>query len=354
MEPTTPPAHSSPPHSVDLRYGVNPHLRPAFAEPVRPGSWPLRVVHGAPSYINVLDALASWRLVREAAAALGKPAAASFKHVSPAGAAVDGPIDEATRQEFRIGSAPLSPVARAYLRARDADPTSSYGDFVAVSEPVDATLAGVLRRLACDGIIAPGYEQGCVDTLAAKKRGRFLVLEADPAFEPPEREVREVFGLRLVQPNDARSLSPELVATSVDGTPLPDGAVNDLLLGLITVKYTQSNAVAYVRDGMALGIGAGQQSRVDCTRLAGAKVDAWFARRTDTSVASAAATTSLTDVSFVSDGLLPFRDNVDEAAPHGVRWLAEPGGSIRSDEVARACEEHGISLVRTGVRLFQH
>jgi phosphoribosylaminoimidazolecarboxamide formyltransferase / IMP cyclohydrolase len=339
------------PTSIELTYGLNPHLRPAIAEPVTAGRWPLRAVHGAPSYINLLDALAGWRLVREASAVLNRPAAASFKHVSPAGAAVAGQVDASTRDRFRVTAAgDLSPVARAYLRARDADPEASYGDFVAVSGPVDPGFARVLRRLACDGIIAPDYEPGTVEVLAGKKRGRFVVLEADPEFEPPACEVREVFGLRLVQPYDATTLDRTLVARSVDGTLLPSHAVDDLLLGHVILRHTLSNAVAYVRDGMAIGIGAGQQSRIACTRLAGAKVDAWWARRGS----EAEQIQRSRDVAFVSDGMIPFRDNVDEAARHGVAWIAEPGGSIRSDEVAEACREHGITLVRTGLRLFQH
>jgi phosphoribosylaminoimidazolecarboxamide formyltransferase / IMP cyclohydrolase len=310
-----------------------------------PGRPPLRVVHGTPSACNLLDALAGWQLVREAATALGRAAAASIKHLSPAGAAVDGPVDTTMARTFRVEPAELTAVARAYVRARDADPTSSYGDLVAVSEPVDHSLARVLRRVVSDGIIAPAYAEGTVDILAAKKNGRYLVLAADPDLRPPEREVREVFGLRIVAPYDGVVPGPEIVSTTVDGTPLPDDAVADLQLGIVVAKYTQSNSVVYVRGGMTLGVGAGQQSRVACTRLAGGKVDAWGRRRPETALAGSA---------LVSDGTIAFRDNVDEAARHGVRWIAEPGGSTRDDEVARACEEHGIGLVRTGLRLFRH
>jgi phosphoribosylaminoimidazolecarboxamide formyltransferase/IMP cyclohydrolase len=214
----------------------------------------LRVLHGTPSYINLLDALTSWGLVREAAGAFDRPAATSFKHVSPAGAALDGPVDETMRETFRLGDLAMSsPVARAYVRARDADPKSSYGDFVAVSHPVDPELAAVLRKVVSDGIIAPGYEPGTLDVLRAKKQGGFLVLQADPAYAPPEHEVRELFGVRLVQPSDH---------TPPDRTPfaeLPDPVADDLLLGMIVVKYTQSNSVAYTHAGMAIRIGAGQQ-----------------------------------------------------------------------------------------------
>ncbi|MGH3656692.1 MAG: hypothetical protein ACRDUA_08525 [Micromonosporaceae bacterium] len=330
---------------LQLRHGVNPHLSPAYAEPVAPGRSPLRVVHGTPSACNLLDALAGWQLVREAADVLGGPAAASIKHLSPAGAALDGPVDATMARTFRVDPDALSPVARAYVRARDADPQSSYGDLVAVSAPVDRSLAQVLRRVVSDGIIAPGYEDGAMDVLAAKKQGRYLVLAADPAFRPPERETREVFGLRIVQPYDALLPDRDRLATTVDGAPLPDAAIADLLLGIVVAKHTQSNSVAYVRGGMTLGVGAGQQSRIGCTRIAGAKVDGWSRRRGGPAP---------TGLGYVSDGMVAFRDNVDEAVRHGVRWIAEPGGSARPDEVADACAEHGIGLVRTGVRLFRH
>lgn len=302
-----------------MRYGMNPH-QPAAMTPVSDRA-PFTVVSGSPSYINVLDALTGWQLVREAAATFGVPAAASYKHVSPAGAALG------------------RTVASAYRRARDADPKSSYGDFVAVSEPVDAELAGALKRLVCDGIIAPGYDDGVVATLAAKKRGTFLVLEADKGFEPPADEVREIYGLRLTQHRDDLPLTRELLDPAV-----PDAAARDLLLGMIVARHTQSNTVAMLKDGMAIGIGAGQQSRVDCTHLAGEKAAAW-ARRTDE---------LLVGVSMVSDGAIPFVDNIEEAHRYGVAHVAEPGGSIRSAEVAAACAERGMTWSPTGVRLFRH
>jgi phosphoribosylaminoimidazolecarboxamide formyltransferase/IMP cyclohydrolase len=283
------------------------------------GAAPFTVVSGVPSYINVLDAVTGWQLVREAADGLGLAAAASYKHVSPAGVAVG---------------------ADAYVRARDVDPKSSYGDFIAVSEPVDAELAGVLKRVVSDGIIAPGYDEGVVSVLAAKKRGTFLVLEGDPSFEPPAEEVREVYGLRLTQARDDVPLTRELLDPSV-----PDAAARDLVLGMIVARYTQSNSVVMVKDGTVIGVGAGQQSRVDCTRLAGEKAAAWWARRSDQ---------PLTGVSMVSDGALPFVDNIEEAHHFGVTHVAEPGGSIRSNEVAAACQEHGMTWSPTGVRLFRH
>lgn len=333
----------------------------------------------------------------EASRALGgQVAAASFKHVSPAGAALAGPVDQAAAELYGVSAAGLGPVTSAYLRARDADPKSSYGDFAAVSHPVDAELAELLATVVCDGIIAPDYHPGTVDRLSRKKGGRFLVLAADPGYRPPAREVRELYGLRLEQDRDQAELSADLLRLSV-GEELSPAAVADLLLGLAVLRYTQSNSVCYVRDGVTVGIGAGQQSRVDCTRLAGAKTDLWWLRRhpavralefrpevrrqdrinwqlrylegdLPADVTSVLATpvaeltfrqrtdwlAELTGVSFASDGALPFRDNVDFAARHGVTRIAEPGGSIRSAEVEQACREHGITLARTGLRLFHH
>ncbi|MEV0352016.1 phosphoribosylaminoimidazolecarboxamide formyltransferase [Nonomuraea sp. NPDC050680] len=385
---------------MDLRYGMNPQQRSAVAVPLSPGRWPVKVLHGSPSYINMLDALNGWQLVSEASEALNRPAAASFKHVSPAGAAVAGPVDEVTAELNGVDRAAVGALTSAYLRARDADPKSSYGDFVAVSQPVDVELAELLTRLVCDGVIAPGYDPGTVAVLGKKKGGRFLVMEADPVYVPPRQEAREVFGVRLTQERDEVVLSTALLDDVVCGT-LPATAAEDLLLGLIVLRYTQSNSVCYLRGGATLGIGAGQQSRVDCTRLAGAKVDTWWLRRhpmvralafrpdvrlqdrinwqirfiegdltadeklrlsgalssplgelTDEQRATWLAT--LDEVAFVSDGALPFRDNVDHASRHGVRYIAEPGGSIRSAEVHDACRERQIALARTGVRLFHH
>jgi len=383
-----------------LRYGINPQQATAHATPITPGTCPVRVVHGQPSLVNMLDALNGWQLVREAAQLLGRPAAASFKHTSPAGVALSGPVDEVTAELHGADSDSISGVASAYLRARDADPKSSYGDFAAVSHPVDAGLAGLLTGLVCDGIIAPGYAPGTVAQLSKKKGGRFLIMEAEQAFTPPRQESREVFGVRLTQDRDQVRLSREHLEL-ITGQPLPGTAISDLLLGLVVLRYTQSNSVCYLRDGMTLGIGAGQQSRVDCTRLAGAKTDTWWLRRHPairalpfaprlrrqdkinwqirliegdltaqerghlaqalTGPADELNTAQraewiqrLTRVAFASDGYLPFRDNVDHAHRHGVAYIAEPGGSIHSDQIAAACREYGITLARTGLRLFHH
>jgi phosphoribosylaminoimidazolecarboxamide formyltransferase/IMP cyclohydrolase len=366
---------------VELRYGMNPHQRAATAVPVDPRRQPFRVINGDASYLNVLDAVGAWQLVSEASTALGRTAASSFKHVSPAGAATAGEIDAVMADTYRVNADGVGAVTSAYLRARDADPRSSYGDFAAVSQPVDLELADLLRRVVSDGIIAPGYEPGVVATLSAKQRGRFLVMQADPEFRPPPEEVREVYGVRLTQPRDDAPLTRALLAHPE----LPAAAADDLLLGLVVARYTQSNSVAYVRGGMTLGIGAGQQSRVDCTQLAGAKVDGWWLRRhpkvralafdSDTTIQdriNAKITAIVEDrdvlepverdrwlrhldgVAFVSDGALPFTDNVEQARRHGVRYIAEPGGSIRSDDVRAACHRLGITLIHTGIRLFRH
>jgi AICAR transformylase/IMP cyclohydrolase PurH len=383
-----------------LRYGMNPQQTAAYATLVMPDSCPVRVLHGQPSLINMLDALNAWQLVREAALLLRRPAAASFKHTSPAGVALADPVDEAATAPYGADGDGISGIASAYLRARDADLKSSYGDFAAVSSPVDADLAGLLAGVVCDGIIAPGYAPGTVVALSGKKNGRFLIMEADAAFTPPPQESREVFGVRLTQDRDETPLSADLLQV-VTGPAPTEAAARDLLLGMAVLRWTQSNSVCYVRDGMTLGIGAGQQSRVDCTRLAGAKVDTWWLRRhpairdlpfapgltrqdkinwqvrlieADLTphersrlaqvLTGPAAELSpdertewnarLTGVAFVSDGHLPFRDNVDHASRHGVTCIAEPGGSVRSDQVAAACEEYGITLARTGLRLFHH
>jgi AICAR transformylase/IMP cyclohydrolase PurH len=386
---------------MKLRYGMNPQQATADATPVTPGSWPVRVINGQPSLINMLDALNGWQLVHEASQLLGRPAATSFKHTSPAGAALSGPVDEVTAGLYGPdGVSSVGGVASAYVRARDADPKSSYGDFAAVSSPVDAALARLLAGVVCDGIIAPGYDPGTVAALSKKKNGSFLIMEADPSFTAPPRESREVFGVRLTQDADPVRISGDILELAA-GQPLPRAAADDVLLGLIVLRYTQSNSVCYLRDGMTLGIGAGQQSRVDCTRLAGAKTDTWWLRRhpairalsfapdvrrqdkinwqvrlieADLTPAErgqlarvltrpaqeltpgqrTAWLRGLDGVTFVSDGYLPFRDNVEHASRHGVAYIAEPGGSIRSGEIADACAEYGISLVRTGLRLFHH
>jgi AICAR transformylase/IMP cyclohydrolase PurH len=385
---------------VKLRYGINPHQSFASADAVQGGAEPLRVLGGAPSMVNVLDALHAWQLVRELRAVLGLPAAASFKHVSPAGAAVAAELEPDLARVYEVTGKDLPPVALAYVRARGADPKSSFGDFVALSERVDAVTAKLLKGVVSDGIVAPGYEPDALEILKSKKGGSFPVLEVDPTFEPPAREVREIFGLRLEQDRNARPIAPADLEHVVCGE-LDDAARRDLLLGLIAIKYTQSNSVGYALGGQMIGIGAGQQSRVDCTKLAGAKADVWHlgrhpkvlglrfrpgVKRQDrinwrvryiegdlTPLEEQALRESLVGpleplladerrswlerldgVSLVSDGFLPFRDNIDHAARHGVRFIAQPGGSTNDPEIEKACREHGITLVHTGLRLFHH
>ncbi len=381
-----------------LKYGCNPHQGEAAFD--TGDGRAVRVLSGRPSMINMLDALNAWQLVAELAAALGLPAAASFKHVSPAGAAVGTELDDDLRRVYEVGDRRLTPLATAYVRARGADPKCSFGDFVALSEPVDQTTAGYLKGVVSDGVIAPGFEPGAFATLAAKKGGGFVVIEADPDYEPPARESREVFGVTLTQARNHRRIDGTDLRDVVCGE-LPGEAEADLLLGLITLKYTQSNAMAYTLGGQTIGVGAGQQSRVDCAKLAGAKADIWHLRRhpevlslrfrpgvkrqerinwrvryieadmTDAendAFAAALATPAaqlspeararwlagLTDVSLASDGFIPFRDNVDHVQKHGVRFIAQPGGSARDDEVIAACREYGIAMAHTGLRLFHH
>ncbi|MFC5658274.1 phosphoribosylaminoimidazolecarboxamide formyltransferase [Streptomyces nogalater] len=388
------------PTRLRLKYGLNPQQRTAVAEPSDGGPLPLSVLSGTPSVVNLLDALQGWQLVREASRALGLPAAASMKHVSPAGVAVAGEVDPVARATFRLGAQPSGP-ASAYARARDCDPRSSYGDLVALSHPVDRDTASLLARVVSDGVIAPDFEPGVLEVLARKKRGTFLVLRVDPAYEPPARQVRDVFGVRITQDADPLVIGPGTLAEGTEGGPPPTvRQLRDAVLGLITVRYTQSNSVACVHDGRTIGIGAGQQSRVDCVRLAGEKADRWRLRRhpllararfpgtlsiqdrvnsvlrliegepgtlsdacrpdpgppgTPLDPAEKAAwLAGHTPCTLVSDAYLPFRDNVDVAAAHGVRCIVEGGGSARGREVAAACEEHSITLVRTGLRLFCH
>ena len=383
---------------VALKYGCNPHQSEAAFESGDSG--PVRVLAGTPSMINMLDALNAWQLVAELKDALDAPAAASFKHVSPAGAAIATPLAEDLRRAYEVGGRELTPLATAYARARGADPKCSFGDFVALSDRVDEGTAGYLRGVVSDGVVAPGFEPQALATLTAKKGGSFIVIEADPQYRPPAAESREVFGVTLTQDRNSRRIAEADLDRVVCGT-LTDETRRDLLLGLITLKYTQSNSVGFALDGQMIGIGAGQQSRVDCTKLAGAKADLWhlgrhpkvlgleFARgvkRQDRvnwrvryiegdmtaseQVAFAAATSSpatalnateraqwlaeLRGVALVSDGFIPFRDNVDHAQKHGVAFIAQPGGSARDDEVVAACEEYGIAMAHTGLRLFHH
>ena len=384
-----------------LRYGLNPHQTPASFEAVG-GALPFRVLNGQPGYINLLDALSSWQLVRELRAASGLAAAASFKHVSPAGAAVGLPLSEPLRRAYLLGDQRLSPAAAAYVRARGGDLTSAYGDFAAVSDTVDLSLARVLRREVSDGIIAPGYDADALELLQAKKGGRYLILEADAGFEPPPSERRELFGVRLEQPADTRPIGDALFENVVtQQREFPPEARRDLLIATIALRYTQSNSVCLAADGQVIGLGAGQQSRIHCTRLACGKADRWMLqqhprvlglplpdglRRADRINAreqyihwaelSAPEREQLASVIdplppplseseradwiggfrnvLSHDAFIPFRDNIDRCQASAVRHVLQPGGSIADADVIAAADHYGIAMALTNHRLFRH
>lgn len=385
---------------MKLKYGCNPQQSFASVVPLDEATAPITLLNGNPSYINVLDALNAWQLVHEARAATGLAAAASFKHVSPAGAAVAHPLSEALARAYEVEGKALTPAALAYVRARGADPKCSFGDFAALSDPVDVATAKFLKGVVSDGIVAPEFEPEALEILKTKKGGGFIVLRADASFVAPAREQRELFGMKLVQDRNTHTVS----ASDLDGVvcgELTEAARRDLLLGLVALKYTQSNSVGYALDGQLIGIGAGQQSRVDCTKLAGSKADLWHlgthpkvlglsfkkgVKRQErinwrvryiegdlTSFEEEALREALDHplepltqderrewigaldgVCLTSDGFIPFRDNIDHAQKHGVRFIAQPGGSTRDDEVEAACREYGITLVHTKLRLFHH
>jgi len=387
-------------NTLRLKYGCNPHQINATIHPSDPASAPIHVLNGTPSFINFLDALNAWQLVREAQIATGLTAAASFKHVSPAGAALAVPLPPALAKAYELESKDLTPAALAYVRARGTDSKSSFGDFAALSDVVDLATAEYLKTVVSDGIVAPGFDPAALEILKRKKHGSFIVIEADAAFAPPKRESRELFGMQMVQDRNDHQVTAADLAQVVCGALTPE-ATRDLLLGLVAIKYTQSNSVGYALDGQMIGIGAGQQSRIDCTKLAGAKADLWWLgvhpkvlglpfkkgiKRQErinfrvryiegdlTRLEEQALRDSLdapldplrddekkewmgrlTGVSLVSDGFIPFRDNVDHSSRHGVRFIAEPGGSTRDRDVEDACREYGIALVHTNVRLFHH
>ena len=376
-----------------MRYGMNPHQT---AELVSGGP---TVINGDPSLINYLDALHAFALACEVEALTGRPAAASFKHVSPAGVAVAGVIDETASETWNVPGATAGSLVSAYVRARDADPKSSFGDVVALSRPVDLETANFLRTVICDALIAPGFGPGTIEVLQQKKSGRFLIFESDPNADPPRRERRDVLGAAFEQDRDTADLAMALPTTAE----LSESGRLDALLGMAAARYTQSNSVALIRDGAAIGIGAGQQNRVDCVRLAGTKARVWWLRRhpfvrwlpaiaemkrqdrlnwqirfagremTRTQLDEFGRlfgdeardqyadpdwrdrwAASLTDVTLVSDGYLPFPDNVEHAAEHGVTTIIEPGGSARTPDVEVTASRHGIRHVQTGLRLFHH
>ncbi len=384
---------------LDLRYGCNPHQ--GRARVVLPGSdAPLRVLNGAPSYINILDALTAWPLVRELDHVTGKAAAASFKHLSPAGAAVEGPVSKDFARAQFLEHAPSSAVARAYVRARGSDRMSSFGDAAAVSRNVDVELAGILKGEVSDLIIAPSYDDDALELLRSKKRGKYLILQMDPSWEPDDpMESRDLFGLKIEQERNARLITSELFGSA--GT-LPDGVVETLVVATTALKYTQSNSVCVAYQGQVIGMGAGQQSRIHCTRIACSKAEKWMLQthpkvlalefpdgmgrpektnavdqyilwnelsepeRQQLVSALGYEPTPLTvderrewfarfeDLCLSSDAFIPFRDNVDRAAMTGVRYVAHTGGSVRDEDVREAARGLGVTVIETGVRCFLH
>lgn len=386
---------------LPLRYGLNPHQRPARAF-ARHGQWPLSVLNGAPGYINLLDALNAWQLVADLRTTLGLPAAASFKHVSPSGAAVGLPLDERLRRAYFVEDLELSPLATAYARARGADRISSFGDWVAFSDLVDVSAARLLRREVSDGVIAPGFEEEALRLLRDKRGGQYVVLQVDSSYTPDEIEQRDVFGITLEQRRNTVAPDAALLSNVVTlARDLPEHAIRDLVVALTALKYAQSNSVCLARDGQVIGLGAGQQSRIHCTRLAASKADTWYLRqhprllglrfreglarperdnavdlflRDDLSPAEQTLLDAalpdrpaplgsaekrewldtLSGVSLASDAFFPFRDNIDRAHRSGVGYLAQPGGSLRDADIIAACDEYAMTMAFTGVRLFTH
>ncbi len=389
---------------LELKYGCNPNQKPSKIFMEGEGELPIRVLNGKPGYINFLDALNGWQLVRELKEATGLPAATSFKHVSPAGAAVGRPLGETLRKIYWVDDlGELTPLASAYARARGADRMSSFGDFIALSDVCDACTARLIKREVSDGVIAPGYEPEALEILKSKKKGGYNVIEIDPSYEPAPLERKQVFGITFEQGHNNLKIDRSLLENIVTrNRQLPDQAAEDLLIALITLKYTQSNSVCYVKDGQAIGIGAGQQSRVHCTRLAGNKADNWFLRqapkvlnlpfkedikRADrdnaidvyigddpmdvladgrweavftekpapfTREEKRAWLDQMTGVALGSDAFFPFGDNIDRAKKSGVLYVAQPGGSVRDDQVIAACDQYNMVMAFTGVRLFHH
>ena len=389
---------------LELKYGCNPNQKPSKIFMEGEGELPIRVLNGKPGYINFLDALNGWQLVRELKEATGLPAATSFKHVSPAGAAVGRPLGETLRKIYWVDDlGELTPLASAYARARGADRMSSFGDFIALSDVCDACTARLIKREVSDGVIAPGYEPEALEILKSKKKGGYNVIEIDPSYEPAPLERKQVFGITFEQGHNNLKIDRSLLENIVTrNRQLPDQAAEDLLIALITLKYTQSNSVCYVKDGQAIGIGAGQQSRVHCTRLSGNKADNWFLRqapkvlnlpfkedikRADrdnaidvyigddpmdvladgrweavftekpapfTREEKRAWLDQMTGVALGSDAFFPFGDNIDRAKKSGVLYVAQPGGSVRDDQVIAACDQYNMVMAFTGVRLFHH
>lgn len=387
---------------LELKYGCNPNQKPAKIY-MESGELPIKVLNGRPGYINFLDAFNAWQLVCELKAATGLPAAASFKHVSPAGAAVAVPMSDTLKKVYFVDDLELSPIATAYARARGADRMSSYGDFAALSDICDEQTALLLKREVSDGIIAPGYTEKALEILRSKRKGTYNVIEIDENYKPVPIERKQVFGITFEQGRNEIEIngsSFDNIVTKVKD--LPENAKRDLLISLITLKYTQSNSVCYAKDGQAIGIGAGQQSRIHCTRLAGNKADIWHLRQHPAVLAlpfkedirrpdrdntidvylsddsddvlkdgawqnfftyqpnplsreeKQEYLSKISGVSLGSDAFFPFGDNIERAHKSGVEYIVQPGGSIRDDNVIDTCDKYGITMAFNGIRLFHH
>lgn len=387
-----------------LKYGCNPNQKPSRVFMENGGELPITVLNGKPGYINLLDAFNGWQLVRELKKITGLPAATSFKHVSPAGAAVGRPLSDTLKKIYWVDDlGELSPLACAYARARGADRMSSYGDFIALSDICDVPTAKMIQREVSDGIIAPGYTPEALEILKSKRKGTYNIIQIDESYTPDPIEHKQVFGVTFEQGRQELLIDNDMLSNVVtENKEIPDDKKIDLLISLITLKYTQSNSVCYVKDGQAIGIGAGQQSRIHCTRLAGQKADNWWLRqcpkvmnlpfkdnirRADRDnaidvyigdeyedVLADGAWQNIftekpevltreekkewlvknTDVSLGSDAFFPFGDNIERAHKSGVKYIAEPGGSIRDDNVIEVCNKYGIAMAFTGIRLFHH
>lgn len=385
---------------IKMRYGINPNQ--GNARVTSPGKLPFRILNGEPSYINLLDALNAYQLVRELRKAIGQPAAASFKHVSPAGAAVYSPLSHELAKANGVDGMELSPLAVAYARARGTDRISSFGDCAALSDRVDLSTAKLLKKEISDMIVAPAYDDAALEILKAKKKGKYLIIEIDPDYEPGLVEERTLFGVKLVQDRNNVLITEKILEQIVtENTVLPASAKRDLLIAAITLKYTQSNSVCFAKDGQTIGVGAGQQSRIHCTRLAASKAENWYLRQHPAALTmkfregispternnaidkwlcddltvperedweecyeevphrltpneKREYLTALQEVSFASDAFLPFRDNIDRAALSGAKYILQTGGSSRDKEVIEAANEYGMVMAFSGVRLFHH
>ena len=392
-------------NELQLKYGCNPNQKPSRIYMEGGAELPITVLCGNPGYINFLDALNGWQLVTELKRETGLPAAASFKHVSPAGAAVGLPLTKTLRRIYWVDDMKedLSPLACAYARARGADRMSSFGDFISLSDECDADTASIIRREVSDGVIAPGYTEEALEILRAKKNGKYVVLRMDPDYRPAAIEHKQVYGVTFEQGRQDLVINDAFLQNVVTkNRELPPEALRDIKIALITLKYTQSNSVCFVKDGQAIGVGAGQQSRVHCTRLAGSKADNWYLRQSPqvlnlpfrddlrradrdnaidvyigewyedvladgawekvftekppvfTAQEKRAWLDTLTGVTLGSDAFFPFSDNIERAHKSGVQYVAEPGGSVRDDAVIECCDKYGMAMVFTGIRLFHH